>query len=270
MGPATLGLLGKAGLGRIRVHRRPRVCILGTGDELVDPADAVGRPEAVVDSNGAMLEAGCLEENAEVLCVERAPDSVEAVAAWLRGALERADVILTTGGASVGDHDVIAEAWEAAGIRTELWKVAMKPGKPVRFGRPSSGSALCFALPGNPLSALSGFDLFVRATLTELQGARWLPRPRLRLPANEPLRNKGSRRTYLRADLVATPEGPRIAIPPLQGSHMLRSAAALPLVAVLPEGPLEIPVGAPLDAFVVGEGLRGWVLEPLEGPGGDG
>ncbi|MBI2300144.1 MAG: molybdopterin-guanine dinucleotide biosynthesis protein B, partial [Armatimonadetes bacterium] len=128
-----------------------------------------------------------------------------------------ADLVLTSGGASVGDRDVIAAAWERVGIKTLSWGVAMKPGKPLRFGRFTQGdgsTTLCFALPGNPLAALTGFEQFVAPALAVMSGAGWTPPPRLRLPLAEPQPAGRARTYFLRAGLTSGAGGASPAPPP--------------------------------------------------------
>ncbi len=290
LGPAAIGLLATCGLTRVRVHRRPRVAILSTGDELVAPDRAGERPDVLVDSNGPLLLAACQRAGAVVTRLDQRPDDPGAVAAWLTDALSDADVVLTTGGASVGPHDVIASAWQAAGVETLFWKVAMKPGKPLRFGVPDAnrdlvpdanrdlvpdanrdlvpdanrdlvpdaagGAApLVFALPGNPLAVLTGLELFVEPVLSVLSGGPADTRLRVRLPLAE-ARPGGGRLHLVRADFVDAPQGPCAFVPPRQGSNMLREAAVRPLTCVIPPGEA-LQAGTLVEAFAAPDALAG-------------
>ncbi len=261
--PAVLGLLARGGVHDVEVHRRPRVAVAGTGDELVDPEKPEIAPHEVVDGNGPMLRALCEQAGAEVLCTDRLRDDTEAVAAWLARAVDHADLILTTGGASVGEHDVIADAWGLANIETVFWKVAMKPGKPQRFGvraKPAGGKVLVLALPGNPLSALTGFEQLALPALVKLSGGPARPWPRLRLPLADDVRAAGQRLGLIRGGPSSEGDLPRLAVPPRQQSHMLAEAARQPLIGVLPAGRRSYEAGALVEAVAPPGGLDGLSL----------
>lgn len=215
-----IGLVAAAGHASVRVHRRPRVALLATGDELVPPGAATG-PHQIVSSNGVML-AALLGDGAEVHDMGIARDD----AAALRTAVEAcadADVLVTIGGASVGDHDLVKPVLEAMGARFDFWKVAMRPGKPVMRGR--LGDQHVVGLPGNPVSAFVTALLFVKPLLQRLGGATALPllytaRLESALPAN------GIRQDYMRAVVVHDGAGWRITALPTQDSSMLRTLAS--------------------------------------------
>ncbi|MFO1538936.1 MAG: gephyrin-like molybdotransferase Glp, partial [Chloroflexota bacterium] len=167
----TIGLLAAAGAADVRVVRRPRVAVLSTGDELVPVGAPVG-PAAIPDSNGLQGATQATETGAEVLRLGIVPDRRDAVLAALRDAIERADLVLTSGGVSVGAHDEVRDAFATVG-RVDLWRVAIQPGKPIAFGHataPDGRDVLLFGLPGNPVSAFVTFELFVRPALRRLGG----------------------------------------------------------------------------------------------------
>ncbi|MBI2393599.1 MAG: molybdopterin molybdotransferase MoeA [Deltaproteobacteria bacterium] len=174
--PTHLALLATVDRPRVRVSCAPRVVILSTGDELRDPGTPA-RPGSVVDSNGPMLVALCRRVGA-VVERTRAPDDLEAIRAAIRDALARADVLLTIGGVSVGEHDHVRDALAAEGVGLDFWKVAIKPGKPLAFGRHESragatgrgGNARVLGLPGNPAAAFVTFTAFVAPLLRAMQG----------------------------------------------------------------------------------------------------
>ncbi|MEE2779230.1 MAG: gephyrin-like molybdotransferase Glp [Myxococcota bacterium] len=277
MNPAAVGLAASTGLGALRVIRRPRVAVLGTGDELVSLEQAKQNPEALIDSNGPMLAACLSAWGAEVLTVGRVEDDVGSVVNALEALSERADLILSTGGASVGTHDVIANAWEIAGVSTHFWKIAVKPGKPVRFGarnRQGPGGAtpvLFLALPGNPLAVLTGFEQLVVPLLDILTGGDGLMPARLRVPMAEGCSKSAGRGHLVQGEL----RDGALSLAEQQGSHTLRAAATGGAVGWLPQGIKEIAPGQPVAAWVRPEDLRGSTLRlsdplpPVMGVTGD-
>ena len=246
LGAAELGAAVAAGAGRLTVARRPRVHVLSTGDELKAPGEPLG-PGEIHNSNAPMLVALAEHQGATCPPPGRLPDDRAATVAGLAGALEAADVVIVTGGVSVGPHDHVKPALAELGVEQVFWRVALQPGKPTWFGR--RGSALVFGLPGNPVSAVVTFALFVRPALAALQGrapdrlldaeavlATAVPRNHDREQA---LRVRLERQN---GRLVATPNGP-------QGSHIVTSllgADALALIAA-GEGELEAGATVPLE-----------------------
>jgi molybdopterin molybdotransferase len=158
---------------QVRVSKRPRVALLCTGDELRDPGSPP-RPGSIPDSNGPSLAALARRAGADVRIMPRTGDDLELTREALRRALSECDVLLTVGGVSVGDHDVVKLALEAEGVSIDFWKVKIKPGKPLAFGRREGTFVL--GLPGNPVSAQLTLCLFGLPLLRTLQGdARALP-----------------------------------------------------------------------------------------------
>ncbi|MCC7490920.1 MAG: molybdopterin-guanine dinucleotide biosynthesis protein B [Fimbriimonadaceae bacterium] len=256
---AAVGLLAAAGYPTAPVHRRPRVVLAVTGDELASPGDPAGGPR-VHDANTPMLLAWLREQGAELGGAVRLPDDTAAVATWLAAQVGQVDLVITAGGASVGDRDVIAAAWQRVGWETAFAGVAMKPGKPVRFGWGAGpgGRTLAFALPGNPLAALAGAEQFVAPCLTALSGGTWAPPARVRLPLATAWPASGGRRYLLRAAAVGEPQ--QLQLSPRQGSAILREAAGQHLVAHLNGRPQE--VGSLVEATAEATALRGLVLRP--------
>lgn len=230
IGPAEVGLLATLGMTRVAVYRRPRVAILSTGNELADLGTEPG-PGQIPNSNTFSLWAQTLEAGAEPTNLGVAPDRIEAIEERLRWGQD-ADVLVSSAGVSVGDFDFVREALRRAGADLHLWKVDMRPGKPVTFG--SLGRRLLFGLPGNPVSAMVTFELFVRPALLTMAGRRVVHRPRLRVPALDVIANPGSRRGYLRVHLLPHDAGWGARLTGNQGSGILRSMVLADGLAVVP------------------------------------
>lgn len=210
--PARAGLLAAAGHGAVAVHRRPRVVLLATGDELVPPG-TLPAADQIVSSNGVML-AGLLGAFADVIDGGIVPDTRDALAAAVRGA--DADVLVTIGGASVGDHDLVVPVLRDLGADIGFWKVALRPGKPMLSGR--LGAMRIIGLPGNPVSAHVCAYLFVVPLLRALAGEREVLPPLFPATLGAALAANGPRQDYLRA--VAT-AGPVVTAAGRQDSAML-------------------------------------------------
>jgi molybdopterin molybdotransferase len=245
---AEIGLLATLGHGQIRVHRRPRVAILSTGNELADLGTEPG-PGQIPNTNTYSLMAQVLEAGGEPTSVGVAPDRLEAIEERIRGARD-ADVLVSSAGVSVGELDLVREALARAGAELHLWKVSMRPGKPVTFG--SLGGRPVFGLPGNPVSAMVTFELFVRPALLKMSGRRRLARPRVRARALAPVSNAGSRRAYLRVRLETDDGGLGARLTGEQGSAILRSMVAADGLAVV-EPDTTVPVGGALQVIVLRE-----------------
>jgi len=237
LGAAQVGALAAAGVAEVRCGRRPRVALLTTGTELRAPGDALG-PGQIYESNGAMLAAALAVAGAEVERLAPVDDDERAHRTALERALE-ADVVVSSGGVSVGPHDLVRAVLRELGVEEVFWGVAVKPGKPLAFG--VRGATLVFGLPGNPVSSLVSAALFVAPAVLALQGASapgpaWLPG---RLAGS--LRRNGARdelvRARLRDDGVLEPVGG-------QESHMIVRAAGADALVLVPRGDGELAGGA--------------------------
>ncbi len=197
---AHAGLLASLGRSSVAVHQRPRVAILSSGDELVEPdGDVAGG--RIVSSNSYTLAAQCREEGAEPVYLGIAGDTPEALEARFRGGL-RADVIVSSAGVSVGDRDHVRDVLAKLGCELRFWGVRIKPGYPLAFGRLSGDSgALVFGLPGNPVSAMVTFEQFVRPALRKMVGHRSLFRPVVRARVGDRLAKKPGRLHFVRVEL---------------------------------------------------------------------
>ncbi|HJS09822.1 gephyrin-like molybdotransferase Glp [Sphingopyxis sp.] len=232
--PGAIAAAAMSGAGQLAVGRRPRVAILTTGDELVQPGHPLA-PGQIPDSNGAMLAAMLAGEVAEAILPHHIRDDREALGKILKELARRHDVIVTVGGASVGDHDHVRGALEDAGGQLDFWKIAMRPGKPLIAG--TIGDATLLGLPGNPSSAYVTATLFLLPLVRHLARARD-PFPAVhRAPIAGALAEGGTRRDYLRARL----EGGRLT--PLFGQE---SGLTLPLASA--NALLIRDIGAPARA----------------------
>jgi molybdopterin molybdotransferase len=245
---AEIGLLATLGYGRVSVYRRPRVAILSTGNELADLGTEPG-PGQIPNTNSYTLMAQVLEAGADPVNLGVARDQLEAIEARVRAA-RTADVLVSSAGVSVGELDLVRDALMRAGAELHLWKVSMRPGKPITFG--SLGPRPVWGLPGNPVSAMVTFELFVRPALLKMTGRRRLQRPRVRARALEPVPNPGSRRGYLRVQLEATSEGLGARLTGEQGSAILRSMVAADGLAVVPPDTV-VPIGDQLEVIQLRE-----------------
>ena len=190
-----------------------------------------------------------LEAGAEPVSLGVAPDRLEVIEARVRAGRD-ADVLVSSAGVSVGDLDLVREALTRAGAELHLWQVSMRPGKPITFG--TLGGRPMFGLPGNPVSAMVTFELFVRPALLKMGGRRRLTRPRVRARALEPIPNPGSRRGYLRVHLEATGQGLGARLTGEQGSAILRSMVAADGLAVVPPDTV-VPAGGELEVIQLRE-----------------
>src|SRR5512132_421935 len=225
---AEVGLLATLGHAQVGVYRRPRVAILSTGNELADLGTEPG-PGQIPNTNTYSLMAQVLETGGEPISLGVAPDRLEAIEERVHRAKD-ADVVLSSAGVSVGELDLVREAFMRAGAELHLWKVSMRPGKPITFG--SLGQRAVFGLPGNPVSAMVTFELFVRPALRRLAGFTAIHRMRLSARALTPIPNPGSRRGYLRVTLERGDEwGARLTGD--QGSAILTSMVRADGLAVV-------------------------------------
>ena len=238
-----IALAAAMNLPTLPVRRRPRVAILATGDELVRPGDPIGANQ-IVSSNNYGVAALVRASGGDVVDLGIAPDRPEALAAMAAGAAG-CDLLVTLGGASVGDHDLVQKVLADGGGRLDFWKIAMRPGKPLMFGRLASGIPL-LGLPGNPVSALVCALLFLRPALNALLGRANIEQME-RLPLGRPLPENDQRQDYLRS-AIELRDGTRVAMPfEKQDSSMLSTlAAADGLVIRAPHAP-PAPVGTFVD-----------------------
>ena len=242
--PGALALLAGFGVVTVAVHRRPRVAILTTGDELV-PAAAVPGFGQLRDSNGPMLAALVAASGAEVVAVRHVGDDAQATEQALRALAAIADVLLTSGGASVGDADLLPQLAQRHG-RVHFWKVRIKPGMPVLAAEIES--ALWFALPGNPVSAAATFLTLVRPVLQRLAGRE--PPPMLRAALVHTVHKRHERAELLRGSLdCGTDARLRFSAHARQGSAQLSGLAAANSLGLIPEDARELATGSVIEVL---------------------
>jgi molybdopterin molybdotransferase len=243
LGPAQLGALAAAGLAEVLCSVRPRASVLTTGTELRSPGEPLG-PGEVYEANGLILATQLESAGATTERLAAVADDEDAHRESLARGLE-SDVLVTSGGVSVGPHDLVRRVEATLGVEEVFWRVAVKPGKPVSFG--VRGPTLVFGLPGNPVSSLVGFELFVRPAVLALQGqADPLPRfePGRLAAATRQNRNRDQ---LVRARRRSGEDG-AVLLEPLAGqeSHMIVRAAGADALVLLPRGEGELPAGAPV------------------------
>jgi molybdopterin molybdotransferase len=242
LGPFQLGLAAALDREQLLVSRRPRVVVVPTGDELRPPGSA-GPPGTIPESNGVALTALAVASGAEARLVPHLSDDAAASTRALAALLASCDVLVTVGGVSVGEHDVVRPALLAAGAQLEFWKVAIKPGKPLTFGR--AGRTLVLGLPGNPVSAQLTFALFGVPLLRALQGDRSALPPSRRVLLAQPLTQKPGRLGIYRARL----EGAHAVVHENQASGSSVSLAHADLLVFVPADRAHCPANSEVEAI---------------------
>ena len=230
--PAVIGAIAASGVDRAEVADRPRIAIVATGSELVPPGTALA-PGQIYESNAVAVAAQALRAGAEVVGAEVVEDDPEATRLAFARALADADLVVSSGGVSVGPHDYVKPALEQLGVREVFWRVRHKPGKPLWFGAAPDGT-LVFGLPGNPVSSVVCFELFVRAAIETMTGAEPTPRPVARLAA--PVARLGERDHAVRCALEPGEDGMRLRPQTAQDSHLIAHAAAADALALIAAG----------------------------------
>jgi molybdopterin molybdotransferase len=252
LGPREIALLAAVGRGRVSVHPQPRVVIISTGSELVEPGQPLS-PGLITDSNGVTIAAAVQEAGAIAYRVGPLVDDAPTLLAALEDQLVRADLIVTTGGVSAGAYDTVKAVLSRLGT-VEFTKVAMQPGMPQGHGSLGPDLTPIFTLPGNPVSAYVSFEVFVRPVIRRMLGHERIYRPVVRAVLAEPLASPVGKRQFARGHLEV--EEGRYVVRPAggQGSHMLGALAKANALVVVPEDVTEVKPGTAVAVLRLDEG----------------
>jgi molybdopterin molybdotransferase len=249
LGASQIGLAAAVGRSRLVVRPRPRVVVVSTGSELVEPGEPIG-PGQIQDSNSPALTAAALEAGAIAYRVGIVPDDPRRLADTLEDQLVRADLLVTSGGVSVGAYDVVKDVLSRLGT-VSFDKVAMQPGMPQGFGTIGPDRTPVFGLPGNPVSALVSFEMFVRPAIRTMLGAFPIERPRVQAVADVALDSPLGKRSLLRVSLEVRDNAYRVRPVSGPGSHLLAGMARANALAVVPEDVQRIEAGSPVEVLVL-------------------
>jgi molybdopterin molybdotransferase len=226
------------------------VAVLATGDELLPPGAPL-QPGHIYETSGVTLRTLARRAGADILDLGTAPDDPGEITARIRRGLDEADVLLVAGGVSVGEHDHVKGALDAAGVEELFWRVRVKPGKPLFAGTTAAGS-WAFGLPGNPLSGVVSFLVFVEPLLRRMQGEADAAERRTPVRTTKEIRPEDGRTTYLTATLATGPDGVLEATPTeQQGSAMTLALARADAFIVAPDAAPAVPAGGTVDALVL-------------------
>lgn len=241
--PPEISLTASFGNVRVPVYRRPKVAILATGDELVEPGEAI-RPGAVVNSNSVSIASAVREAGADPVILGIARDSLPALREKLSAGLS-GDALITSAGVSVGDRDLVREALSGLGVREIFWRVRMRPGRPFAFGL--HGTSPVFSLPGNPVSAMISFEMLVRPALRAMTGDPAPVKPRVSGVLEEPIRKKPGRIQFLRVRAELRDGIYRVRSAGDQNTGILRTLVHGTGIAILPADRTEFRPGETVD-----------------------
>jgi molybdopterin molybdotransferase len=258
-----ISLLSGIGLWQVAVHRRPRVALLTTGDELrpLEPGKAPWSHGSIPDTNTPTLARALEGAGAEPVHLGIARDNPESLHAALDHLMESgADALVTTGGASMGAADLVKDALDRFGFQLDFWRIQIRPGSPVSFGMLSGTGGRpipVFGLPGNPVSAFVTFQLLVRPFVLRLAGHRNLFRPVLRAVMSDPLSGARDLAVFLRVSLESVNGRLSARSTGAQGSGLLNSLGRSDGLAVIPRGRSTLEIGDTADVILLGDGVRG-------------
>ena len=252
LGPAEIGVLASLGLPTLKVYRRPRVAVLSTGSELVE-VDQPLAPGKIRNSNSYALQAYCQQIGVDVTRLGIAPDDYDSTLRMVEEGLTY-DVLITSGGVSVGEFDFVKNVQDALGVERRLWGVAMKPGKPLVFG--VKGPTLVFGLPGNPVSAMVSFELFVKPALLRLMGHKRVVKPLYKAIVEEDVFSKDGRTYVVRVRAWREDDRWHVSSTGPQGSGILRSMVGANGLIFVPGAPKGVRAGQEVDFLLLREDLK--------------
>ena len=255
--PAEVGMLASLGRSFILVHQRPLIAVVATGDELVD-VDEIPSDGKIVSSNSYSLAALVLDCGAVPLQIGIARDRREDLVAKFKAAM-RADLIVSSGGVSVGDYDLVKEIMKEVGNRMQFWQVAMKPGRPLAFG--ALGEVPVVGLPGNPVSSMVSFEQFIRPAILKMMGRTNLFRRTVRARLAEDIRKKKGTRHFIRAQVRLEGDGYTASTTGEQGSGILKSMVRANGLIILPEDASSARTGETVTVQLLDDSLA-WMSEP--------
>jgi molybdenum cofactor synthesis domain-containing protein len=249
IGSPEIAIAATQGYGALPVYRRPKVVVLSTGTELVEPGTRDLEPGEIFDSNSYALVAAAREAGAEARRLYAASDEADTLRSAIEEALETADVVVTSGGVSVGEKDLVKRTMLDLGVEQVFWGVKFKPGKPLFYG--TRGETRLFGLPGNPVSAVVCFDLFVRPALMRMTGRTDKNRPRITVYFERQIVNKFGRLHAMRISLRRTEKGWLAESVGAQGSGLVSSLAKADALALIGPASDGIPPGELIEAIVL-------------------
>ena len=258
---AQIGVLAAMAMARIRVFKRPRVAIMASGDEVadLDQREAILKGDKIASSNTYALQALALDAGAIPVPLGIAPDDPRAVTALLERGAHEADLVLSTAGISVGEHDYMHAALDALGATRDFWRVAMRPGSPLGFG--TVRGTPWIGLPGNPVSALVCFELYARPAIRKMQGAKALHRRTVNAVMTEAAKTPGRLTHFLRATLRRDGDVYKATLTGPQGSGILTSMARADALLVIPAGRDAVLPGETVNAILLGD-AQAFVEQP--------
>ena len=251
VGPPEIALAATQGYGKLAVFRRPKVVVLSTGTELVEPGARDLSPGEIYDSNSFAMIAQAHEVGAEARRISAASDDADVIRDAVREAFEIADVVVTSGGVSVGEKDLVKGTMLELGVEQVFWGVKFKPGKPLFFG--VRDDVRFFGLPGNPVSAMVCFELFVRPALMRMMGREDTRRPRIEVYFGEDVKNNFGRMHAMRVSLERTDKGWLARSVGAQGSGLVSSLTKADALALIGPETGGVQAGEPVEAIVLRE-----------------
>lgn len=251
----TVGLLAGIGVDKVMVRPRPRVVVISTGSELVEPGQPLGPNGELYDSNSYMIAAAAKAAGAQVFRVGKVGDDPELIKETISDQLVRADLIITSGGVSQGDYDVVKSVMPELGL-TDFCQVAMQPGKPQGFGLIGEDRIPMIMVPGNPVSAYVSFEAFVRPVIRKLMGVMPYRRDSVRCITNTIIRSAPDKMQFARARVTTDPNGRRtVDLVGGHSSHLLGNLQRCNALVLLEEG---------LDVVPAGQSVQAWMLDDDE------